>query len=209
VRRLTRSTAVVPAALVAAAGLTVSSASAASQATWTVSPGGAFTAHSGDSQWSMPNLIFRCTDSDAPGTLKSGSGLDGAGIGTIDNLTFTNCSWGGVLMTFDTSTALPWKLNVTGVDSNNPDRVPGSITGIIANVADQDGFCEATFAGPAGPTDSGTFTGYYDNGTDQLVIEDGDLTAHDADCLGLINTGDPVEYTGTYDVSPPQAITMD
>ncbi|MFW6724362.1 hypothetical protein ACHZ98_30270 [Streptomyces sp. MAR4 CNY-716] len=47
-RRLTRSTAVVPAALVAAVGLTVSSASAASQATWTVSPGGAFTAHDAD-----------------------------------------------------------------------------------------------------------------------------------------------------------------
>ncbi|MEO3765618.1 hypothetical protein [Streptomyces sp. B5E4] len=193
----------------AAAGFTVSSASATAQATWTVSPGGPFTAHSGNTQLAVPNAVLTCTDSDADGTLKSGSGLDGAGIGDIDNLTFTNCSVAGILFTVDTSSALPWKLNVTGPDPNNANRVLGSISGIVAKIADPDGICTATFAGPSGPTAPGTVTGYYDNGTDQLVIQDGNLTAHNANCLGIINNGDHAAFTGNYDVTPAQSITLD
>ncbi|WBB58761.1 hypothetical protein O7599_24495 [Streptomyces sp. WMMC500] len=193
----------------AAVGFTVSSASATAQATWTVSPGGPFTAHSGNTQLEVPNALLLCTDSDAVGTLKSGSGLDGAGIGSITNLTFTNCSVAGVVFDVDTSVALPWELNVTGVDPANPDRVLGSISGIIAKISDPDGICTATFAGPAGPTDEGEVTGYFDNATSQLVVQDGDLTAHEADCLGIINDGDHAAFTGTYDVSPDQTITLD
>ncbi len=192
----------------AAVGFTVSSASATAQATWTVSPGGPFTAHSGDTQLEVPNAVLLCTDSDAAGSLQSGSGLDGAGIGTIDSLTFTNCSVAGVAFDVDTSST-PWDLNVTGVDPDNPDRVLGSITGIIANISDSSGLCSATFAGPGGATDEGTVTGYFDNSTSQLVVQDGDLTAYNANCLGIINNGDHAAFTGTYDVSPAQTITMD
>lgn len=208
-RRLTRSAAVAATAVVAAAGFTVSSASATAQATWTVSPGGAFTAHSDDTQLAVPNAVLRCTDSDASGTLKSGPGLDGAGIGSIANLTFTNCSVAGIVFNVDTSGSLPWALNVSGVDPDNSDRVLGSITGIVAEISDPNGLCTATFAGPAGPTDEAEVTGYYDNSTSQLVIEDGDLTAHNANCIGIINDGDHAAFTGTYDVSPGQTITMD
>lgn len=208
-RRLTRSAAVAATALLAAVGFTVSSASATAQATYTVTPGGPFTAHSGDTQLGVPNAVLVCTDSDAAGTLKSGSGLDGAGIGTINSLTFTDCSVAGLLFDVDTSITLPWDLNITGADPGNPDRVLGSITGIVAKIADQDGICTATFAGPGGPTDEGEVTGYFDNATSQLVVQDGNLTAHDANCLGIINNGDHAAFTGTYDVSPPQTITLD
>ncbi|MFW6694508.1 hypothetical protein [Streptomyces sp. MAR4 CNX-425] len=157
----------------------------------------------------MPNYLFRCTDSDVSGTLKSGSGLDGAGIGTIDSLMFMNCSVGGVSFEMNSSVSLPWDLIVIGVDPDNPDRVLVVITGVIVHVSDTSGICTATFAGPDGPTDPGTLTGYYDTKKHQLVIEDGDLTAHDANCLGIINDGDRIAFTGTYDVSPPQFIALD
>ena len=67
-----------------AAALTVGlTATSAVAATWTVKPGGAITAKSGTTTLTDKNTgnKLTCSSSKATGTLKSGKGLSGTGIG--------------------------------------------------------------------------------------------------------------------------------
>ncbi|MCX4820595.1 hypothetical protein OG883_11865 [Streptomyces sp. NBC_01142] len=186
------------AAFAAAVGLTVTSASATTLATWTVSPGGNFAAVAANPTLSVPSATLECASSDAAGTLKSGSGLDGNGIGDINNLGFTDCSVAGISFEVTTSST-PWKLNVSDVNPGNPDWVDGSISGVRAHIS---GFgCDADF--------SGDVTGHWENSTDKLVIDGGSLVASNASCLGIINDGDEALFEASYDVSPGQTITKD
>ncbi|QKW06255.1 hypothetical protein HUT18_07420 [Streptomyces sp. NA04227] len=196
---LARKIAVVAAAGGAALGLFATSASAGAQATWTVSPGGAITAHAQVPTLTVPAATLTCDSADATGSVKSGSGLDGAGIGQINSLTFDNCGLAGISFEVTTSNT-PWALNVTGVNAANPDWVDGTISGITAHIEGTG--CSADF--------SGTVTGRYQNDTGELVVDGGgDLTASNANCLGLINDGDVASFEAAFAVSPNQTITLD
>jgi len=186
------------AAFAAAVGLTMTSASATAQATWTVTPGGAFTAVAANPTLSVPSTTLECESSDSAGTLKSGSGLDGAGIGDITSLGFTDCSVAGISFEVTTS-GMPWKLNVSDVNATNPNWVDGSISGIKAHISGIG--CDADF--------SGDVTGHFENDTSKLVIDGGSLVASIARCLGIINDGDEALFEAVYDVSPGQTITKD
>ncbi|MGY1439198.1 hypothetical protein [Streptomyces reniochalinae] len=204
-RKFTRRAAVAAVAAVAALGFSAASAAATSAGTWTVTPGGAFSANASQPTLSVPNAQLVCSSSDAGGDLKTGSGNAGAGLGTIDSLTFTGCSLAGI--SFDVTVSSPLSINAESVDAGNPDRVTGSISGITASISDADGLCSASFAGPDGG--DATVTGYFDNATHQLVINGGNLQATDADCLGLINAGDSATFNAAYDTDPAQTITAD
>jgi hypothetical protein len=186
------------AALVVSAGLTMTSASATAQATWTVTPGGAFTAVAAEPTLSVPNAELTCDSSSSGGMMQSGSGLDGNGIGDITNLGFTNCSVAGIPFEVTTS-GMPWKLNVSDVNATNPDWVDGSITGVQAHISGTG--CDADFAG--------TVTGHWENSTDKLVIDGGALVASNASCLGIINDGDEALFQASYAVTPGQTISKD
>ncbi|MCQ6551625.1 hypothetical protein NPS70_00180 [Streptomyces sp. C10-9-1] len=196
-RRLTRNAVTAAAAFAAALGMTATSASATSLATWTVTPGGAFTAHADNPTLSTPAATLQCVGSDAEGTLKTGSGHAGAGIGSITELTFTGCSVIGI--PFDVTTASkPWSLNADAVSA-----VPGAIDGSISGV-------DATISGSGCTADfTGTVTGRYLNGTKRLVIDGGDLSASGADCFGLINDGDEALFEADYAVTGNHTITRD
>ncbi|WP_372347390.1 hypothetical protein [Streptomyces sp. KL116D] len=198
-RRLARNTAIATVALGAALGLSVTQASAGALATYTVTPGGSFTAVAGTTTLAVPTTTLTCTSSNAAGTLKSGSGLDGNGIGDISSLTFNGCDVAGIEFEVTTDPAsLPWKINVSGMSSS--DRADGTITGIRATIS---GFsCDATF--------SGSVTGWFENSTDTLhVTGGGSLAAEDdANCLGLINPGDHAEFNGDYVLDSDQNISM-
>lgn len=196
-RKLARHTLMTAAAFTAALGLSVTAASA-TQATYTVTPGGDFSAAAANPTLTVPNATLNCDTSDATGTAKSGSGLDGAGIADINDVAFTNCSVGGIQFEVTVDPAsVPWKLNVTGMSGT--DRADGTLTGIRASIS---GFgCNATF--------SGGVTGWYENSTNTLHITGGgDLAAEPgADCLGLISDGDHAEFVGDYLLSDPLTIS--
>lgn len=196
--KLARRIVVVTAVGGAAMGLAVLPASATAQATWTVSNGGAFTGHAVNPTLDVPAATLSCDSADAAGTVQSGSGLNGAGIGSISSLGFTNCSVAGINFTVTTS-ALPWALNVTNVNASHPNQVDGTITGVSAHISGSG--CTADFRGDV--------SGYYDNTTHSLVVNGGNLTASNANCLGIINNGDPATFNASFAVSPAITITQD
>jgi hypothetical protein len=91
-----------PAAL--AAGLSATPALAAT--TWTVSPGGSFTASGGYQlvDTSANNFAVCASSSTLTGSFKSGSGLNGSGIGRITSLDLDQCGQTG---------SLAWRINAS------------------------------------------------------------------------------------------------
>ncbi|MEV3853274.1 hypothetical protein AB0J38_02995 [Streptomyces sp. NPDC050095] len=197
-RRIARNTALAAAALGAALGLSVTQASATALATFTVSPGGSFNAAAGTTTLTVPAAELQCASSSASGSLKSGSGLAGDGIGNINALSFAGCNLAGI--DFDVTTdpaSFPWKVNVSGMSST--DRADGTITGIRATIS---GFsCVATF--------SGSVTGWYQNSNHTLHVTGGGSLAaeNDANCLGLISPGDHADFNGDYVLDGAHTIT--
>lgn len=204
-RKFTKRAVVAAVAATAALGFSAASASATSAATWTVAPGGPFSASAANPTLSVPNATLTCDSSAASGSLKTGSGNAGAGIGSIGSLTFSGCSLAGI--SFNVTVSSPLSINAQSVDSSHPNRVVGSVSGVKATISDPDGLCTASFAGPGGG--NATVTGYFDNTTHQLVINAGNLQATSADCLGLINPGDSATFDAAYSTSPAQTITAD
>ncbi|GJF34019.1 hypothetical protein KNE206_67190 [Kitasatospora sp. NE20-6] len=195
------------AVLTAATGAIAAPATAGTSstlATWTVSPGGAWTAKA-----TSPKLTdtktgtkLTCSSSSAAGVLKSGSGLSNP-LSTITSVGWTSCS-GPLGITFSvTAQNLPWSINgstyAAGVTT-------GTLTGVKAHISGAG--CTADFAGPTSTT-AATLTGTYSNATNTLTLSGGDLHAYNVSgsCLGLLNNGDAATYNAAYVLASPQAIT--
>ncbi len=185
-------------------GLTAGPALAA---TWTVSPGGSITASAGTTTLkdTGTGTTLKCTSSSAKGTLKSGSGLSGTGIGSISSLTFSSCT-GPLGLTFTvTSSAFPWSLNATSFSSG---VTSGTISGIHAKLSGPS--CSATVDGTGATADNGTVDVTYTNSTAALKVltTGGNLHIYGVSgCAGLIKSGDATTFSGSYTVSPKQTIT--
>jgi hypothetical protein len=185
-------------------GLTAGPALAA---TWTVSPGGSITASAGTTTLkdTGTGTTLKCTSSTAKGTLKSGSGLSGTGIGSISSLTFSSCT-GPLGLTFTvTSSAFPWSLNATSFSSG---VTSGTISGIHAKLSGPS--CSATVDGTSATADNGTVDVTYTNSTGALKVltTGGNLHIYGVSgCAGLIKAGDATTFSGSYTVSPKQTIT--
>jgi hypothetical protein len=95
------------AAVVAA---TLGAGPAAAAATWTVTPGGGFTGKAGTTKLTdtTGGTSLNCTGSELLGTFRTGSGLNGAGIGSITGGKFTGC---GPLPVTVTLRGLPWRIS--------------------------------------------------------------------------------------------------
>lgn len=188
---LARRAAIIVTAGAAALGMAVTTASAGTTSSWSASPSGPYTAHAVSPTLDVPAASLECASSDVTDGTVNATSADGTNIATIDDITFTDCSVGG--LGFDVSmTVSPWTINVTGVNSSNANRVDGTVTGIAAHI---EGFgCSADF--------TGTVKGYYDNSTGDLVIDGtgNGLKASNADCLGLINDDDVAAFNASYHV---------
>lgn len=197
-RRFARNTAIATAALASALGLSISSASAGALATYTVTPGGAYVANATNPKMTVGSATLTCASSQAKGTLKSGSGLAGAKIGTITSLSFSTCSVAGIPFTVTTTATAttPFYINATGTTANHID---GNISGISATITGTG--CNATFAG--------TTNGWYENTTKTLhVTGGGSLAAQPgASCLGLFTAGSPANFVANYVMTAQQTIT--
>jgi hypothetical protein len=189
-------------------GLAATSPSAASTTTtWTVKPGGSVIAQGSvkikDTSTGTP---ITCRSVALSTTLKSGSGLPGAGIGSITKATFAKCAITTGATTF-TVGGLPWGVNALSYDAANG-MTTGSLAGIHLHGSPLGG-CVLTVDGTAASANDGRTMFTYTNSTGKLrfISGGGNLTFFVSGCFGLFNSGDHAVMTGTLAVSPKQKIT--
>jgi hypothetical protein len=190
-----------------AIGVGAATAGATTAKTWTVKPGGAVAGNASTTTLkdTKTGTVLKCKSSATKATLKKGSGQTSP-LGKITSVTFTSCTGpGGLKFTATTSAskAHPWNLNASSYKSG---VTHGSITGITASISGSG--CTATVAGTTASS-KGTTTGTYTNSTHVLKVSGGNLHVWNvsAGCLGLINSGDPSSFTGSYKITPGQTIT--
>lgn len=172
----------------------------AASTTWTVTPGGSFTGSTGQiTLWdSVTNAQMTCTSGGLTGTLKSGTGLNGFGIGTITSMPL--CS---------TSETMPWSLNAK---SYNPSSVGGATTFTIKKIhfAVSGSTCSFVVDGTSDTADNGSMRIKYYNNTHRLHTVSGGSTLHfydvSAGCPD-IHSSDAMFVVVYYNIAPGQTIT--
>jgi hypothetical protein len=177
-------------------------------ASWSVTPGGAITGHSGTATLEDKDTgnSITCTSSTLAGTLKSGSGLSGTGIGSITSVQFSNCTWESLVFSVQASAskADPWRLNAKSYASGSG-VTSGTITNITAKLSSAG--CVATVAGPAATT-PGTAEITYTNSTHKLQLlsrTGGTLHIWNVSgCVGLLSNGDIFSCRAGYTTTPAQ-----
>jgi hypothetical protein len=145
-----------------------------------------------------------CTSSTAKGSFKTGSGLSGSGIGTITSLTVSGCSVLGMSI----SVTITGKMPVNALSYNSTKKtVSMSLTKIHGSLSASG--CSATIDGTGAAAHNGMVKAKYTDGTGKLKVlaTGGNLHLYNVNCFGVINTGDSVNFTTTYTLTPKQVIT--
>lgn len=193
-------------AMVLALGLGPGSPAGAAGATWTVRPGGAVAAKAGKATLTDTKLhsTLTCISATMTGRLKAGSGLPGAGIGSITAAAF---SCNGLLPVQLTALGLPWRLNLSTYD-----RRTGVARGTISHLrlSFAGPACNAQVNGTGGTAANGVVAVSYASKTGKLTIvpAGGNLHwNHVTGCHTLFGNGDPAALAAAYAISPPQVIT--
>jgi hypothetical protein len=192
------------AVLMAALGATAAAASG----TWTVQPGGSiqakahlfFTIHD-DSDFQT--ILCATTFS---GALQSGSGLPGAGVGSLSAVSFRKCQIGSRRYAVQ-AVDLPWQVNFSRYNA-----AKGVARGTISHIRiteSADG-CSFVIAGPTvGSPGRNAFR--YANSTGRLFMVNPSGNMHfygvSTGCHGAFHDGDSVSLQSRYTLSPKQAIT--
>lgn len=178
----------------------------ATAATWTVKPGGATTARAGKTVVTdtTAGRSVTCASSTAKGSFKKGSGLSGAGIGTITSVTLNNCSVLGMNITVTITGTMP--LNALFYNKTKK-AVSMSLTHIHGTLSSNG--CSATIDGTSGTAHNGMIRAVYaDTGAKLHVLTTGgNLHLYNVNCFGVINNNDAVNFTTTYTLTPAQVIT--
>jgi hypothetical protein len=150
-----------------------------------------------------------CQSSALTGTLKSGSGLPGTGIGSITTVGFMSCLLPPLGPRFTLRARdLPWHLTVLSYND-----ATGVVTGSLSHLQIRfSSFvsCTAVIDGTSGTASDGTVKFSYSDRTGVLQVRatGGNLHFYNVQgCAGLINTGDSASISATFTVSPKQAIT--
>ena len=179
----------------------------AADATWSVSPGGSFSfSGSGQVKDATTGTIAKCTSIKLSGTLKSGHGLSGSGLGSITTASFTGCTIATVAITVATH-GLPWKENATSYNATTG-VTTGNISGIDL-VATAPG-CSATLDGTAAGANNGKTKITYTNSTGKIKLLGSGGNLHSwgvSGCFGLVANGDVQQASGSGTVTPKQTIT--
>jgi len=180
-------------------------------ATWTVQPGGpvSLTSARFTLKDTRTGAILRCPGQ-MSGTLKSGSGLPGTGIGSITAAGFPQCGGGLPPKPDVVAAALPWHVNVLSYNATT-----GVVTGRVSHVrillkSRPTEPCGAVVDGTSGTAKDGIVKFTYTNstGTLQLLTGGGNLHFYNVQgCAGIINNGDPATVKAAFTVSPTQAIS--
>ena len=182
---------------------TLSATTALAASSWTVTPGGPYRG-SGTLMLEdgSTGSIFSC-DSSIAGKFRKGTG-PGTHIGSITSLGLSKCT-GPLGLTFTaTAGGLPWFLNAASYKSGT---TTGKVTGIHLSFSGAG--CSAVVDGTPGSKDNGKVTFTYTNSTHKLTMGTPDnLHAYSVSgCEGLLNSGDSMNMSATYTITPPQTIT--
>lgn len=186
---------------------------AGAETTWTVSPGGAFTASLAPGTTATltdttTNNSITCSVGTAGGSLRSGSGLSGTGIGTITSGSFgssaNRCSGPlGSSWTVTLTSGTTWQVNAVSFDAASG-VTNGMITGVDTTISG------SSFFGSCSARATGTVSGTYTNSTAALALNSASLTisgVSGSGCANRINNGDSATLTATAVVNPAQTIT--
>ncbi|WP_146132659.1 hypothetical protein [Streptomyces solincola] len=214
-RRTTRIAALSAAVFTVAAGVTVTTASAAPQAQWTVSNPAANDTFTAANQSGVNAVLTNvttgatvtCAVYGATGTAVDGTYASGAGLATIATATFgtsANKCNGPLGSKWVSSAAQPMKLN--GV-SYGGGVTKGTLTNVKVNLTGTSilGTCNAVIEGSAN-------TGTYTNSSGLLAIAADatpalTVTSASGACAGLIATGNKAKFSATYKVTPIITVT--
>jgi hypothetical protein len=192
---------------VLAVGLGAAPSLAAASMTWTVRPGGAFSAaSSGPVKFkdTKTGSEIDCRSVTMSGALRSGRGLDSR-LGRISAVTIPNC--GNFIVFHVTAGDLPWPVLASAYDPALG-TTTGTFSGVHIGWAGPG--CTAAIDGTSATANDGVAGFSYTNGTRtmKLLASGGNLHfRYVHGCAGLIVTGDRATITGTFTVTPPQQIT--
>ncbi len=180
---------------------------AATTMTWTVKPGGAVAGKAGMATLrdTTTNSVLNCKSATMTGTLKAGSGLPGAGIGSITAAAFScpTPTFGFKLA----ARGLPWRLSLSGYDRRT--GVARGTAGHLELALSGPG-CSAVINGTGSAAADGVVAISYADKTGKLTIlpAGGNLHwYHVKGCAGLVADADNATLTTAYTVSPPQFVT--
>lgn len=193
--------------LAATAGLACAVPAAFAAGTFTVTagsaPAGTTVAITGVTSGTTPqihftditsNVSFTCDSGTAPGSTKTGTGLSGAGIASINGptTTWTNCQGAG--FNFQVAGVGTWSLNAT---SGSSAGVSGNVSAVNANVTGT-----GSFGSTCNFNVTGTVPGSYDNASTTLTVNGGGLTINNptGTCasLNVIKNGDAATFQANY-----------
>lgn len=198
--------AIVLAVLAATTSLFPGSALAAT--TWTVSPGGHITATSGTAVLTdtSTGASVSCAASSLTGSLKSGSGLSGTGIGSISAFSLSSCTGPNGQTFTATSSGFPWQLNALTYNGHQARaREAGTTTGEIVggSITLSSAVCHWWWFGQPS-----ILMFQYSNSTAKMttLATNGMKLYNVSGCGGQFNTGDIVTLNATYTMSPTQVI---
>jgi hypothetical protein len=193
-RRKIAAVIVAGAAVAAGLGFSVAPAMASPSATWTSTPGGAYTAASTAVTLKDGLVSMTCTGSSAAGVLKSGSGITSP-VGTITSLGYSGCTGPLGAVTVVTS-GFPYQINAVSYASGT---TQGNVSGVSAKVSMTG--CSFTVTGSA--------PGNFVNSTHTLNLTAGTgLTVSGVSgCLGLVKNGDKPTYVASYKLNIAETLT--
>jgi hypothetical protein len=192
----------------AAAVVAMAAAPALAANNWKVSPGGknTGTASSATVNDVTAGQSLTCTGSTAKSTLKSGSGLAGAGIGTVTSVSFKGCTVLGQAVSATITGTMP--LNAVSFNKSK-NTVSMTITKIHGTISVPSLSCSATVDGTSPTAHNGKVTATFSNAKDTLKVLTTGSTLHIVkDNCPVIAKGDAVNFTATYKLSPAQKITQ-
>ena len=178
----------------------------ATAATWTVKPGGTTSGKAGTTVVTdtTAGQSVTCSSSTTKGSFKTGSGLSGTGIGTVTSITLSGCSVLGMSLSVTLTGTMP----VNALSYNGTKKtVSMSISKIHGKLSSSG--CSATIDGTGAAAHNGTIKATYMDvgGKLKVLSTGGNLHLYNVNCFGVINSGDAVNYTTTYTLTPKQVIT--
>lgn len=174
--------------------------------TWTVEPGGSVTGKSGKATLTdtTTGAAVTCKSMMLSGSLKSGSGLPGNGLGVFTKATSTGCSFAAISVTVSTSSP-HWMLNAV---SYRPGVTTGTLTGIHFTVKGDS--CSFVLDGTSATANNGHVRVTFSNAHSHLttLTAGSSLNSYDVSgCSGLVSNGSPWTFDPCYILLPPQTIT--
>jgi hypothetical protein len=198
-------------ALASASTATSTASSTTAAPTWTIKPGGSITgtAPSAAVTDTTNGNKLSCVGSSLTESLKSGSKLPGSNAGSLSKFSLTKCGADGLFISI-LAKRTPWHVSLSAYDATTG-LTTITLTGIHLAVSQKALGCTAAVDGTSATADNGKIKMSYSSKTHDLTTfkTEGNLHLYDvsSNCLGVVNTGDKVSLTATYEASPAQKIT--